>query len=79
VQRASWDLNLEPPTPRKPKPPKAEMKKGEEAERARVRRGPRASGRYRARLVGERVRGELDVVSNPAAGIDDADLGPSSR
>jgi hypothetical protein len=82
VQRASWDLNLEPPTPRKPKPPQAASKKGEEAEAERGPVGPRVPpGRYRARLVvGEDALEEtFDVVSNPAAGIDDSDLAAQFR
>jgi len=82
VGRASWDLNLEPPTPRKPKPPKAELKKGEEAEAERGPSGPRVPpGRYRARLiVGEESFEEsFDVVSNPAAGIDDSELAAQFR
>ena len=77
VQRASWDLNLEPPTPRTPKPPKAETKKGEEAEAERGPSGPRVPpGRYRARLVvgGESLEESFDVVSNPAAAIAGSDL-----
>jgi photosystem II stability/assembly factor-like uncharacterized protein len=77
VRRASWDLNLEPPEPREPKPPKAELKKGEEVEAERGPSGPRVPpGRYRARLVvgDESFEESFDVVSNPAAGIDDSEL-----
>ncbi len=77
VARTSWDLNLEPPTPRKPKPPKAEAKKGEEEQAERGPSGPRVPpGRYRARLVlgEESFEESFDVVSNPAAAIDDAEL-----
>jgi hypothetical protein len=77
VARTSWDLNLEPPTPRKPKPPKPELKKGEEEQAERGPSGPRVPpGRYRARLVvGEASFEEsFEVVSNPAARIDDAAL-----
>jgi photosystem II stability/assembly factor-like uncharacterized protein len=77
VQRSSWDLNLEPPTPRKPQPPKAETKKGEEAEAERGPSGPRVPpGRYRARLVvgGESLEESFEVVSNPAARIAGSDL-----
>jgi hypothetical protein len=77
VSRTSWDLNLEPPTPRKPKPPKPELKKGEEEQAERGPSGPRVPpGRYRARLVvgGESFEESFDVVSNPAARIDDAAL-----
>ncbi len=77
VARTSWDLNLEPPTPRKPKPPKSELKKGEEEQAERGPTGPRVPpGAYRARLVvgEESFEESFDVVSNPAAGIDDAAL-----
>jgi hypothetical protein len=77
VQRASWDLSLEPPTPRKPKPPEKEPKKGEEEEAERGPSGPKVPpGRYRARLVvGEESFEEtFEVVSNPAARIPDSDL-----
>jgi hypothetical protein len=82
VQRTSWDLNLEPPTPRKPKPPKAAVKKGEEADAERGPSGPRVPpGRYRARLVvgEESLEESFDVVSNPAAGIDDSELAAQFR
>jgi hypothetical protein len=82
VQRASWDLNLEPPAPRKPKPPQAEPKKGEEAEAERGPTGPKVPpGRYRARLlVGEESFEEgFEVVSNPAAKLADSDLASQFR
>jgi archaellum component FlaC len=82
VRRASWDLNLEPPEPREPKPPKAELKKGEEVEAERGPSGPRVPpGRYRARLVvgDESFEESFDVVSNPAAGIDDSELAAQFR
>jgi photosystem II stability/assembly factor-like uncharacterized protein len=77
VSRTSWDLNLEPPTPRRPKPPKTEPKKGEEEQAERGPSGPRVPpGRYRARLVvgEESLEESFDVISNPAASIDDAAL-----
>jgi hypothetical protein len=82
VHRTSWDLNLEPPTPRKPKPPQAELKKGKEAEVERGPSGPRVPpGRYQARLVvgEESFEESFDVVSNPAAGIDDSYLAGQFR
>jgi photosystem II stability/assembly factor-like uncharacterized protein len=82
VQRTSWDLNLEPPTPRKPKPPKAAVKKGEEADAERGPSGPRVPpGRFRARLVvgEESLEESFDVVSNPAAGINDSELAAQFR
>jgi hypothetical protein len=77
VERASWDLNLEPPASRKPKPPEKEPNKGEEEESARGPSGPRVPpGRYRAKLtLGEESFEEsFEVVSNPAARIDDSAL-----
>ncbi len=71
VARTSWDLNLEPPTPRKPKPPKSELKKGEEeqAERGptgpRVPPGPTGRASWWARSPFEE---SFDVVSNPRRG-----------
>jgi photosystem II stability/assembly factor-like uncharacterized protein len=77
VHRVSWDLNLEPPAPRKPKPPATEPEKGEEGEAERGPFGPRVPpGSYRVRLTaGDDVLEEtLDVVMNPVAGVADAAL-----
>ncbi len=82
VHRTSWDLNLEPPTPRKPKPPKAEVKKGAEEETERGPSGPRVPpARYRARLVAgeESLEESFDVASNPVAGIDHSELAAQFR
>jgi photosystem II stability/assembly factor-like uncharacterized protein len=77
AHRVSWDLNLDPPHPRKPKPPATEPKKGGEEESARGPAGPRVPpGTYRVRLVaGDDVLEQtVDVVMSPVAGVPDAAL-----
>ena len=80
AHRVAWDLNLKPREDRKPDAPRelnAEPKKGEEMEAERGPAGPKVPpGRYRVRLtVGVEVLEEhVEVVMNPAAGVDDAAL-----